>query len=105
MSRQETTLSVRMSIVNALARRVNDPALSAKTDQITDLAFALITIGGDAGPVCEVISNLASELETAMVRRGYSRQEIPGIIRGDCERAGLPVADGTVNVRKPGVGL
>jgi hypothetical protein len=94
-----------MSIVNALARRVNDPALSAKTDQITDLAFALITIGGDAGPVCEVISNLASELETAMVRRGYSRQEIPGIIRGDCERAGLPVADGTVNVRKPGVGL
>jgi len=105
MSRQETTLSVRMSIVNAMATRVADPLLSEKTDKITDLAFSILSIGGDAGLVVETIGNLAAELEAAMVRKGYSRREIPDIIRRDCERAGLPVADNTVNVRAPGVGL
>lgn len=103
--RTETTLAVRIGIVNAMARRAGDTGLTARAEQVTDLAFALLAMGGEAGPVVEALTNLAGELETAMVRRGFARREIPGIIRRDCEAAGLPVADATVNVRKPGVGL
>lgn len=103
--RTETTLAVRIGIVNAMAQRAGDSGLSARTEQVTDLAFSLLAMGGDAGVVVESLTNLAGELEAAMVRRGYTRREIPGIIRRDCEGAGLPVADATVSVRKPGVGL
>lgn len=103
--RTETTLAVRIGIVNAMARRAGDTGLSARTEQVTDLAFGILALGGEAGPVVEALTNLAGELETAMVRRGFNRREIPGIIRRDCEAAGLPVADATVSTRKPGVGL
>lgn len=103
--RTETTLAVRIAIVNAMSRRAGDAVLAARTEQVTDLAFGILALGGDAGTVVEALTNLASELETAMVRRGFNRREIPAIIRRDCESAGLPVADATVTVRKPGVGL
>lgn len=103
--RTETTLAVRLGIVNAMARRAGDAPLLEKTATVTDMAFAILALGGDAAPVVETLQNLAAELESAMVRRGFSRREIPGIIRRDCEAAGLPVADATVAVRKPGVGL
>jgi hypothetical protein len=103
--RTETTLAVRIGIVNAMAQRAGDSGLSARTEQVTDLAFSLLAIGGDAGVVVESLADLAGELEAAMVRRGYSRREIPAIIRRDCEGAGLPVADATVNVKIRGMSL
>ena len=103
--RTEMTLAVRIGIVNAMARRAGEPGLTARTEQVTDLAFSLLALGADAAPVVEALTNLAGELETAMVRRGFARREIPGIIRRDCEAAGLPVADATIATRKPGVGL
>jgi hypothetical protein len=103
--RTETTLAVRIAIVNAMARRAADAGLSARTEQVTDLAFSLLAMGGDAGPVVEVLTDLAGELETAMIRRGFNRREIPAIIRRDCEAAGLPVADATVNVKIRGMSL
>ena len=103
--RKETTPAVRIAIVNAMARRAGDATLTARTAAVTDLAFGILALGGDAGTVVETLANLASELEVALIRRGYSRHEIPALIRRDCEAAGLPVADATVTVRKPGVGL
>jgi len=103
--RTETTLAVRIGIVNAMARRAGDAGLSARTEQVTDLAFSLLAIGGDAAPVVEALTDLAGELETAMVRRGFNRREIPAIIRRDCADAGLPVADATVNVKIRGMSL
>jgi len=103
--RTETTLAVRIGIVNAMARRAADAGLTARAEQVTDLAFGILALGGDAGAVAETLANLAAELEVAMIRRGFARREIPALIRRDCEAAGLPVADATVNVRKPGVGL
>lgn len=103
--RTETTFAVRIAIVSAMARRAADAGLSARTEAVTDLAFSLLAMGGDAGPVVEALTDLAGELETAMVRRGFNRREIPGIIRRDCEAAGLPVADATVNVKIRGMSL
>ena len=103
--RTETTFAVRIAIVNAMARRADDAGLSARTEAVTDLAFTLLAMGGDAAPVVEALTDLAGELETAMIRRGFNRREIPAIIRRDCEAAGLPVADATVNVKIRGMSL
>jgi hypothetical protein len=103
--RTETTLAVRIGIVNAMARRAADAGLTARTEAVTDLAFTLLAMGGDAAPVVETLTVLAGELETAMVRRGFNRREIPGIIRRDCADAGLPLADATVNVKIRGMSL
>jgi len=100
-----TTIAVRLAVVNAMARRAMDPALTARAEEVTDLSFAVLAAGGGAGPVVEALANLAGELEAAMVRRGYARREIPGIIRRDCESAGLPLADATVNVKIRGMSL
>jgi hypothetical protein len=100
-----TTIAVRLAVVNAMARRAMDPTLTARAEEVTDLSFALLSSGGGAGPVVEALANLAGELETAMVRRGYNRREIPAIIRRDCADAGLPLADATVNVKIRGMSL
>jgi hypothetical protein len=100
-----TTIAVRIGVVSAMARRAMDPTLTARAEEVTDLSFALLSSGGGAGPVVEALANLAGELEAAMVRRGYNRREIPGIIRRDCEDAGLPVAVATVDVKMGGMNL
>ena len=101
----QMTIPVRINIVSAMAALAGDDVLSTKTAQVTDLCFALLAAGGEQGIIVEQLSNLAGELERAMIRRGFRPSEIPMVVRRELERAGQPIPVASPRIRRPGVGL